>query len=90
MCTGCMGTADFLFTGGVLSAASLKVAGHRLLPGLKDRDRRKVTDAEAEAFVTRVRRQPSDEPAPSTERDRPSTTSIPGEPAAPAGVPVPV
>lgn len=55
MCAGCMGTADFLLTGGVLGAASLKVAGRRLLPGGRDRGRGKVTDAEADAFITRLR-----------------------------------
>ena len=53
MCAGCMGTADFLLTGGVLGVASLKVAGRRLLPGRGDRGR--VTDAEAAAFVARLR-----------------------------------
>jgi|GEM_PF-6311673 len=60
MCAGCMGTADFLLTGGVLGAASLKVAGRRLLPGGRDRGRGKVTDAEAEAFITRLRRDPTE------------------------------
>jgi hypothetical protein len=55
-----MGTADFLLTGGVLGAASLKVAGRRLLPGGRDRGRGKVTDAEAEAFITRLRRDPTE------------------------------
>jgi hypothetical protein len=49
-----MGTADFLLTGGVLGAASLRVATRRLLPGRPDRG--KVTDAEADAFLTRLRR----------------------------------
>ncbi|MGV3758639.1 MAG: hypothetical protein ACO1PW_03735 [Actinomycetota bacterium] len=56
MCAGCMGTADFLLTGGVLGAASLRVAGRRLLPGGRARGSGKVTDAEAQAFVTRLRR----------------------------------
>lgn len=56
MCAGCMGTADFLLTGGVLGAASLKVAGRRLVPGWRDRGRGKVTDAEADAFITRLQR----------------------------------
>lgn len=57
MCAGCMGTADFLLTGGMLGAASLKVAGRRLVPGWRGRG--KVTDAEAEAFVARVSTPPS-------------------------------
>ena len=60
MCAGCMGTADFLLTGGVLGAASLKVAGRRLLPGGRDRSSTKVTDAEADAFVARLRRAEAD------------------------------
>ena len=55
MCAGCMGTADFLLTGGVLGAASLRVAGRRLLPAWRDRGDGKVTDAEADAFLTRLR-----------------------------------
>lgn len=53
MCAGCMGTADFLLTGGVIGAASLKVAGRRLVPSRRGRG--KVTDDEADAFVARLR-----------------------------------
>lgn len=62
MCAGCMGTADFLLTSGVLGAASLKVAGRRLLPGRPGRG--KVTDAEADAFITRLRTGPAPEADP--------------------------
>lgn len=50
MCMGCMNTADFVVTGGILGAASVRVGARRLLsaPG---RWASKVTDTEAADFV---------------------------------------
>lgn len=91
MCAGCMGTADFLFTSGVLGAASLKVAGRRLLPGNPRRDR-KVTDAEADEFVARLKRA-TPEPVELDGEHRRATTDRAvqppsTEPGSPEGEPV--
>lgn len=50
MCMGCMSTADFVVTGGVLGAASLRVSARRLMssPG---RWAAKVSDEEAAEFL---------------------------------------
>lgn len=50
MCMGCMTSADFVVTSGVLGAASLRVGARRLLP-TAPRWARKVSDREAAAFV---------------------------------------
>ena len=51
MCMGCMGNADFLLTGGILGAASLRVTARRFLSAPGRRHAHKVTDAEVEAFI---------------------------------------
>jgi hypothetical protein len=50
MCMGCMTNADFVLTSGMLGAASIRVGARRFLPR-SPRWARKVTDAEAAAFV---------------------------------------
>lgn len=50
MCMGCMTNADFVLTSGLLGAASMRVGARRFLPRAP-RWARKVTDAEAAAFV---------------------------------------
>jgi hypothetical protein len=50
MCMGCMTNADFVLTSGMLGAASIRVGARRFLPRAP-RWARKVTDAEAAAFV---------------------------------------
>lgn len=51
MCMGCMGNADFLLTGGILGAASLRVTARRFLSVPGRRHASKVTEAEVEAFI---------------------------------------
>jgi hypothetical protein len=50
MCMSCVTNADAALTGGILGAASLRVGIRRLLPN-PPRWARRVSDAEAQAFV---------------------------------------
>lgn len=50
MCMGCMNNADFLISGGMVGAASLRVGVRRFLP-VAPRWTRRVSDAEADEFV---------------------------------------
>jgi len=61
MCTGCMANADFVLTGGILGAASLRVGARQLLPR-SPRRTRKVTDEEAASFVASLRAAPPERP----------------------------
>ncbi len=58
MCASCFTNADFLVTGGILSAASLRVGVRTLLPGAATRWAKRVTDEEAAEFVDSL--QPDD------------------------------
>lgn len=53
MCMGCMANADFVVTGGILGAASVRVGARRLLPRAP-RWTRKVTDDEARASLASI------------------------------------
>jgi hypothetical protein len=68
MCMGCMSNADFLVTGGVLGAASVRVGLRRLLP-VPPAFARKVTDEEATAFIASL--------APPSRADTPVPLPVP-------------
>ncbi len=82
MCMGCMGNADFLLTGGIVGAASVRVAARSLLPTFV-RAPRKVSAEEVSEFLAGL--QPAARPG---ERSDPPTTAAdppePGEPTPPA------
>lgn len=63
MCMGCMSNADFVVTGGLLGAASLRVGARQLLPRAP-RWARKVSDGEAHEFVASLAPQPAREASP--------------------------
>jgi hypothetical protein len=78
MCMGCMGNADFLLTGGIVGAASLRVAARSALPGVIRRPR-KVSDGEVSEFLAGL--QPA---APPGERpDAPASAFGPTDPGEP-------
>lgn len=60
MCMGCMASADFVVTGGLLGAASLRVGARQLLPRTP-RWARKVSDGEARELVASLAPQPTSE-----------------------------
>jgi hypothetical protein len=57
MCMGCMTSADFVLTSGIIGAASVRVGARQLLPRAP-RWTRKVTDEEAQDFMASLAPRP--------------------------------